>query len=302
MSGPNQPGNPPRPLEEQEPNRDVNALFSNFRIDQSSYRTFVRHRNPKAPEPLELVSPEPAEPARRERVHIGVLSPMGGSGKSTFTSSLGGILWRLGKKVLLVDTSPWQVLAFHYGATNVKSGVRSFFAPEAEDLPVRILAWDQENAGKPDIDQYATTHPLDYVLFDLGNVSGKELPAYLQECDIFLVPLLPDPSAVRLAEAMSTLLATHNPGARVLFVVNQMTDISLAKDVRTSLAQVLGDRLSPNPIYRQVEIQQALTEGFVLPIFAPKAQAVTVFNELVRFLEAPKTATTARMQQRWCER
>jgi chromosome partitioning protein len=209
----------------------------------------------------------------------------------------------MGRSVLLVDTSPWQALAFHYGANKVRPGMRSFFASESQDLPVRILACGHDDASLPDIDSYAAKTPFDYVLFDLSGANGKELIAYLQDCDILLVPMLPEPSATRLAEAMMNLLngLTSFTG-QPMFVMNKMDDSSMAKEVQTSLGHLLGDQLLPATIARQSEVQQALAEGIVLPVYAPKAQAVTICNEIARFFEAPKVALTGRAQQRWCER
>jgi cellulose biosynthesis protein BcsQ len=228
---------------------------------------------------------------------------MGGSGKSTFTASLGGILWRLGRRVLLVDTSPWQVLAFHYGAADARPGKRSFFAPGAQELPVHILAWDHHDAGIPDLNSFSATTPLDCVLFDLGGVAGETLLAYFRECDILVVPLLPDSSAVRLAESLKALIQKAQPSPRrVMFVINQMDDSSQAKEVREHLSQSLGDQLLPTPILRQPEIQQALAEGFVLPYYAPEAQAVSVYNEIAQWLKVPEATAVAKKQQRWSER
>lgn len=286
--------------EEPEQNRDVNALFSSFRLDQTSYRTFNRHRNPKTPEREGIPHPESQH---KDRVQIGVFSPMGGSGKSTLSTSLGSILWQLGRRVLLVDTSPWHVLAFHYGATSVRPGIRSFFAPGGQEQAVHILAWDQSDAGMPDVNNFAATTPLDCVLFDLGGVAGELLLSYLRECDIVLVPLLPDPSAVRLAEAAKTFLGKLQPSpARVMFVINQMDDSPVSKEVQTNLAQALGEQLLSTPIYRQPEVQQALSDGVVLPFYAPKAQAVSVCNEIARWLKVPEPSAVSKNQQRWCER
>jgi chromosome partitioning protein len=87
-----------------------------------------------------------------------------------------------------------------------------------------------------------------------------------------------------------------------MYVVNQMDDSPLAKEALTSLTQLLGDQLLKKPIYRQPEIQEALAEGIVLPLYAPKAQAVAVCNEIARWLELPKSAAFSKGKQRWSER
>ena len=99
-------------------NRDVAALFSNLQLNPEQYQAFDRRRPAK-------ISQNAADIPRRESpllpshanggptgLHIGVFSPMGGAGTSTLTASVGSILCELGRRVLLVDTSQWQALAF----------------------------------------------------------------------------------------------------------------------------------------------------------------------------------------------
>lgn len=300
MSRPNQPDPPITKSEDPESNRDVNALFSSFRLDKSSYRTFGRHRTPKPPEQFEIAA---ADSSRPEQVRIGIFSPMGGSGKSTLVASLGSILWQHNKRVLLVDAAPWPTLACHYGATTTRPGMRSFFPPEGKDLPVRILGREPNNLPIPEMDNYLRTDPADYILFDLSGVSGQELVTCLAECQILLIPLIPDPSAVRYAEAVKDMLSTlPNPPERVLYVVNQMDESPVAKTVYTNLNQLLDHQIFKKPIYRQVEIQESLSEGVVLPFFAPKSQATLVCSEIAQWLEIPKPAANTKTQRRWNER
>lgn len=301
MSRTNHPDDPNfKPEDDRESNGDVNALFSSFRLNESSYRTFGRHRSPKPPEQAKPVLADSSQP---ESVRIGIFSPMGGAGKSMLAACLGSILWQHGKRVLLVDAAPWPTLAFHYGATTTRPGMRSFFAPGGKELPVRILARDPNEPAIPEINDHLRTDPADYVLFDLSGVSGQELAACLQVCQVLLIPLVPDPSAVRYVEAITALLGTlPAPPDRILYVVNQMDELPLAKTVYASLNQLLGDQLYKKPIYRQAEIQESLAEGVVLPFFAPKSQAAVVCNEIAQWLEIPRAAALSRTQQRWSER
>ncbi|HTF69138.1 MAG TPA: hypothetical protein VK638_41295 [Edaphobacter sp.] len=87
MPKPNHPDHPTAKSEDPEPNRDVDALFSSFRLDQLSYRTFGRHRSPKPPKQAETVV---ADSSRPEHVRIAIFSPMGGAGKSTLAESYEG--------------------------------------------------------------------------------------------------------------------------------------------------------------------------------------------------------------------
>jgi chromosome partitioning protein len=243
-----------------------------------------------------------AEAQQKVVNHIAVFSPMGGSGKTLLTASLAAILWQHGKRVLLVDASPWPSLAFHYGASKARPGLRSFFAP-GNDLPVRIFARDITGSVAPEIETLVAATPTDYVLFDLSGISSGELSGYLQQISTLIVPLVPDLSAGRYAEGMRTLLSRlPDPPQRVLYVVNQMEDTPLAKEACANLSQLLGENLLANPIYHQVEVREALAEGIVLPLYAPEAQAVPVCNEIVQWLETPKPAASSKAQKRWSER
>ncbi|HMG02456.1 MAG TPA: ParA family protein [Edaphobacter sp.] len=289
-----------KPEDDRESNGDVNALFSSFRLNESSYRTFGRHRSSKTPE---LAKPVLADSSQPEPVRVGIFSPMGGAGKSMLAASLGSILWQHGKRVLLVDAAPWPTLAFHYGATTTRPGMRSFLAPGEKELPVRILARDPNEPAIPEINDHLRTDAADYVLFDLSGVSGQELMACLQVCQVLLIPLVPDPSAVRYVEAITALLGTLPTAPdRILYVMNQMDELPLTKTVYASLNQLLGDQLYKKPIYRQAEVQQSLAEGVVLPFFAPKSQAAAVCSEIAQWLEIPRSAALSKTQQRWSER
>jgi MinD-like ATPase involved in chromosome partitioning or flagellar assembly len=288
-------------LEKVRPNQDVAALFSNLQLNNMHYQPFTRRRVTKTfDEATEVVSLTPASPAQGTQVHVGIFSPMGGSGMSTLTVSLGSILCKMGRRVLLVDTSPWQALAFHFGAIEARSGKRTFFAPGSRDLKIHILACN-ESASFPDVESFATATSVDCVLFDLGGLSRETLSACLPECDILLVPLLPDPSAVRLAKAVKMLLDKLGPSApRVQFVLNQMDDSPNAKEVQALLAQFLGGDLFPVAISHQPDVHNAIADGVVLPFYAPEAQATSVCNEIARWLQVPEM-NLKKTELRWSE-
>jgi cellulose biosynthesis protein BcsQ len=313
------------------PGQDVAALFSNLQLKNMHYQPFTRRRMPKAiDESVEVASPTPtpaatpaptptpapaatptpattpaptptqASPTHGTRLHIGIFSPMGGAGASTLTVSLGSILCQIGRRVLLVDTSPWQALAFHFGATEARPGKRTFFAPGSRDFKVHILACD-ESVRFRDLESLTVTTPLDCVLFDLRGFSGETLNACLCECDVLLVPLLPDPSAVRLARAVKVLLGKLGASApRVQFVLNQMDETPATKEVQALLAESLGDDLFPVAISYQPDVQNAIADGVVLPFYAPEAQATSVCQEIVQWLQVPDMSMK-KTELRWSE-
>lgn len=140
-------------------------------------------------------------------------------------------------------------------------------------------------------------------MFNLSGVSGPELAACINECQVVLIPLLPDASAIRNAEAAQALLSTlPNVSARVGYIINRMEEFSVAKSAYEKLNRHLDKQLFKKTISQQQNIQESLAEGIVLPFFAPDAQAVEVWSEIVQWLELPIHAANSRTQQRWSER
>ena len=168
-------------LEEVQPNSDVTALFSSLQLDQTHYKPFTRRR---VQVPTHTEGSEKNVPGREGRIQVGVFSPMGGAGKSTLAASLGSMLCRHEKRILLIDTSPWQTLSLHYGPTELRSGMRSFFSPESGESVVHIAVCTQDDDVAPDLSSLISTMPLDCILFDMGGLSGATLLAHLQRCDI----------------------------------------------------------------------------------------------------------------------
>jgi cellulose biosynthesis protein BcsQ len=282
--------------------QDIKALFSSFRIDQNSYRTFTRHRNSKPVEASVLETVQSTAPRPGSGSRIAIFSPMGGSGKSILAATLAAVLWQLGRNVLLVDASPWSSLAFHFGASSARPGMRSFFAP-GSDLPVRLLSRDTDESSLPQLETYLVDEPADHVILDLSGVAGSELVSSLEESTQVLVPLIPDASALRAAASVSALVSRlRTPPERMMYLVNQMQDTLLARDTFAGLSQALGDQLYSKPIYCQGEIQEATAEGITLPFYAPQSEAVAVCHEIVQWIDLPRPSEVSKPQLRWSER
>jgi MinD-like ATPase involved in chromosome partitioning or flagellar assembly len=283
------------------PSHDVAALFSNLHLSNMQYQPFSRRRSAKTPEVTVEANLPPRTPLTSGgQVHVGVFSPMGGAGASTLTASLGSILCQQGKGVLLVDTSPWQALAFHFGATETRPGRRTFSDPGFSDHKVHILACD-ESARFPDLESFTATTRVDCVLFDLGGMSGESLDVCLRECATLIVPLLPDPSAVRLAKAAKLLLGKlGNSAPRVQFVLNQMDDSRDAKEVQLLLDRFLGEDLFSLAINHQPDVRNAIANGVVLPFYAPEAQATSVCESIVQWLQISEM-DLKKTELRWSE-
>ena len=280
-------------------NNDVAALFTNLKLQHGHYQPFTRRQSAKI---LPQISEPPAiEPVAHARTQIGIFSPAGGSGKSLLVAGIGSVLCQKGKRVLLVDVSPWPSLAFHFGATETRSGRRTFFAPGLQKNPIHLLYCGEGKTCFPDLTEFSASIPIDYVLFDLSGVSGDQLLSYLSECDRVLVPLLPDPSAVRIAAAVVSLIESLGTAApQFSFILNNMDDSAASKEVHEALIRSLGTRLLPAVILNQPEVRKALQDGVVLPFHVPEAQASLVLGELALSLAKPEKVSLA-VDSRWIE-
>ena len=280
-------------------NQDVAALFTNLKLQHAHYQPFTRRQGVKTG--LQITEVVAREPVARIRTHLGIFSPAGGSGKSLLAAGLASLLCQLGKRVLLIDASPWQSLAYHFGAAVTRAGRRTFFAPGFPKLPVHLLSCGENRSTFPDLKDFDIEIPVDCVVFDLGGVSGELLLTYLRECDHVLVPLLPDPLAVRIAaNVLSTLELLGTSAPQVRFILNNMDESAVAREVHESLVRVLGKQLFPSIIMNQPEVRKALEDGIVLPFYAPEAQASLVLGEIAHSLLTPEKAQ-ALARSRWTE-
>jgi len=166
---------------------------------------------------------------------------------------------------------------------------------------VHLLSCGENHTTFPDLKDFQVDIPVDYVLFDLSGVSGELLLAYLRECDHVVVPLLPDPLAVRIATSvLGTMESLGDSAPQVRFVLNNMDDSDVAREVHESLIRLIGKQLFPSTIAHQPEVRKALQGGIVLPFYAPKAQASVVLGEIAHALLTPEKAK-AQTDSRWIE-
>ena len=280
-------------------NQDVAALFSNLKLQHAHYQPFTRRQGAKAVLPIAEVVMR--KPAARSRTHLGIFSPAGGTGKSLLAAGIASLLCQLGKRVLLVDASPWLSLAFHFGATETRTGRRTFFAPGFPQSPVHLLSCGGNQAAFPDLKDYDAEILVDCVVFDLSGVSGELLLTYLRACDHVLVPLLPDALAVHISASVLSILESLGASApQVRFILNNMDESAVAREVHESLTRSLGKQLFPSVILNQPEVRKALLDGIVLPFYAPEAQASLVLGEIARSFLTPEKAQ-AMAHSRWTE-
>jgi len=305
----------PESTGETQPARDVEKLFSTLNLGHAHYQRFGQPRanpatfqEPPVATTMDVASTTSSplsatlitETLGQERLRVGFYSPMGGSGKSLLTASIGALLCQLGWRTAMIDTSPWQTLSFYFGAQNVKPGKRTFSVPGGDGACVHVLNCSPSFTYS-DLSSFMSTTPVDCVLFDLGGLYEDNALAWLKTFDYIVIPLLPTVQAPIIASATrEKILALGCDSEKFIFVLNFMDQTPVVVRTKKLLGELLQKQLFPSAIEHQQAVDEALSEGVVLPYFAPNSQAVNVCHEIVNWFHLPelKQKRTAR---RWIE-
>ena len=90
----------------------------------------------------------PSAPPTRAPV-VAVFSLAGGVGKTSLAATLGRALSSRGERVLLVDTAPYGLMPFYFGAHDQRPGALRTFSPPgtSSDAPIQMVTIDPEILG-----------------------------------------------------------------------------------------------------------------------------------------------------------
>lgn len=285
--------------------------------------------------------PEPAPVAPPVRVPlVAVFSLAGGVGKTSLVASLGRALSARGERVLLVDTAPYGLLPFFFGARDQRPGTLRTFNPPgvSTEAPIQLVTLDPEGPaphassahgadggsghGRVDHPHDASTDWLaeevagfsrgaNRVLVDLPTASGSTTRRILRMGPIVLVPVLPDMNSLVSVGAIESFFrnsaASQRPGSQPnmpFYVLNQFDySLPLHLDVREVLREQIGDRLLSFALRRSPAVSEALAEGMTVMDYAPTAVVAEDYASLagwVRAMAAP--AAQVHRGVRWSER
>ncbi|MBU5486450.1 AAA family ATPase [Clostridium sp. MSJ-11] len=222
---------------------------------------------------------------------ISVFNQKGGCGKSTTCSNLGAYLARHGKKVLLIDMDPQANLTVSVGVNDdeLEETIYTLLQLNSKELTrERILevmketsyerllilpsditlsnaeislasVMSREHVLKRIIEQIGDY--FDYVLIDcppsLGLLSVNSLVA----SDYLIIPVTPQFFSIKgikhLMETYTLIKDTLNPNLEIMGVLVTMYDKrkNIAKDIRTTLVEVFGDKVFNTVIRQDVQIE-----------------------------------------------
>jgi cellulose synthase operon protein YhjQ len=259
----------------------------------------------------------PPAPAPARAPAVAIFSLAGGVGKTSLVATLGRALSARGERVLLVDTAPYGLLPFFFGARDQRPGLLRTFSPPGNsgDAPIQMVTIDPEGLGP----ETATQDPLtaeigtysrgvSRVIVDLATASGATTRRVLRLAPLVLVPLIPDMNSVVSFSSIDSFFQHNgNPSAKPLlpyYVLNQFDpSLPLHLDIREVLREQLGDRLLPFVLRRAPAVSEALAEGMTVMDYAPNSTVAEDFGGLagwVKSQSAPASSTYRGV--RWSER
>ncbi len=281
-------------------------------------------------DPQAKAEPAPVQPPAKVPV-LAVFSLAGGVGKTSLVASLGRALSSRGERTLLVDTAPYGLLPFFFGARDQRPGMlRTFNPPGASaEAPVRLVTLDPDGpepepeaqvSGVRMHDPNADWLPSEIkrlsrgthrVVVDLPTASGATTRRILRLGPVVLVPVAPDMNSVVSVGAIEAFFGTQNAGlpqgstpVLPFYMLNQFDyAMPLHIDVREVLRGQIGERLLPFALRRSAAVSEALAEGMTVIDYAPNvdvAEDYAYLAEWVRSLAAP--ATESYRGVRWSER
>ena len=281
------------------------------------------------------VEPAPVQPPARVPA-LAVFSLAGGVGKTSLIASLGRALSSRGERVLLVDTAPYGLLPFFFGARDQRPGMLRTFNPPvvSSDAPVQLVTLDPEgpapglaaaevSTGRKDATQDEQQPVQDWlsqevsrysrsvnrVLVDLPSASGATTRRILRLAPTVVVPVLPDMNSVVSVGSIESFFRNNagpENGKQIMpyYLLNQFDySLPLHLDVREVLREQIGDRLLPFALRSSPAVSEALAEGMTVIDYAPNSIAAEDYSNLagwVRSLSAPATQNYRGV--RWSER
>ena len=153
---------------------------------------------------------------------VAIFSLAGGVGKTSLVATLGRALSARGERVLLVDTAPYGLLPFFFGARDQRPGLLRTFSPPGTsgDAPIQMVTIDPEGLGPETAtqDRFDRARSRTYsrgvsrVIVDLATASGATTRRVLRMAPLVLVPLVPDMNSVVSVSSIDSFFQ-HNGSA-----------------------------------------------------------------------------------------
>ncbi len=264
------------------------------------------------------VQPETAPVAPPVRAPaVAVFSLSGGVGKTSLVATLGRALSSRGERVLLIDTAPYGLMPFFFGAHDQRPGVLRTFSPPGTsgDAPIQMVTIDPDTLGpetaamevmSSEISKYS--RGVSRIIVDLATASGATTRRVLRMSPLVLVPMIPDMNSVVSVSSIDSFFQHNiNPNSKQVmpfYILNQFdSSLPLHLDIREILREQLGDRLLPLALRRTPAVSEALAEGMTVMDYAPNSTVAEDFANLAGWVKSQSApASSAYRGVRWSER
>jgi cellulose synthase operon protein YhjQ len=258
----------------------------------------------------------PAAPPARAPA-VAVFSLAGGVGKTSLVATLGRALSSRGERVLLIDTAPYGLMPFFFGAHDQRPGVLRTFSPPGTsgDAPIQMVTIDPDTLGpetaaveamSSEIAKYS--RGVSRIIVDLATASGATTRRVLRMSPLVLVPMMPDMNSVVSVSSIDSFFQ-HNfsPNSKQVmpfYILNQFdSSLPLHLDIREILREQLGDRLLTIALRRAPAVSEALAEGMTVMDYAPNSTVAEDFANLAGWVKSQSApASSAYRGVRWSER
>ncbi len=246
---------------------------------------------------------------------LAVFSLSGGVGKTSLLAALGRALTRGGESVLLMDTAPYGLLPFYFGARNQRPGVvRNFtYTGNRSSTSIRLVSIGAEElssadeSGKEIAEKLRNYAPdADRVLVDLATASKSITNSILRLSPTILVPVIPDMSSVMTLGAIEFFFRRHQSTTgevvKRYYLLNQFdASFSLHVEVREALSHQLGERLLPFSLRHDSVVSEALAEGMTVVDYAPHSVAAEDIATLSEWLRVISPVEVSDQETCWSE-
>jgi chromosome partitioning protein len=180
---------------------------------------------------------------------IALLSPKGGTGKTTLAACLAAEIHKRGKAVVLVDADPQRSLTeWHGGADD----------PDRPLARLPVVTDPTERAAAKAVDASSKA----VVVVDSGGFASRTQVALLEVADVVVIPCRASAMDARRAlqaiEMASAINKERKRKARVVVVMNAATRAGIVAHIRNELvahdANVLGSEVGARAVFAEAEL------------------------------------------------
>ena len=235
---------------------------------------------------------------------VTIVSPAGGSGKTSLAAAMARALAAEGERVLVADTAAGGLLPLYFGMGGLAADTaRMAAAREGERGAISLVALDIAGASAEKRKQERTIESLlasaqgsDRVVIDLEPDAMWMVERLATLRPMVLAAMAPDMNSVAGMRGMEeTFAAIADREGRPLlpfYVLNRLDlGLPLHLDIREVLRSELGERLLAVAVRRSAAVSEALAQGMTAVDYAPDAPVARDYTDVAAWLRSVSPAS-----------